>query len=512
MSRLFKKTLFVIIILFGFMSAFISLVSGWSLHNAMTREFAVKGKSIAGAIAEASISSLLAGHPAELQSMIDEYLNIIGVSHILIADREGEIVAHTYVPGIPEEIKTLVNQLTSARVYGSEGKPGDHAMQGQDVIAPILGGVAGLVVVRMDMGIIRQQVISTIVQQQIIFFLLLIIAIIISYVFINRISRPLTQLNKHAEKLAGLDLKKIHHLQHEIEPIASSSNDEIGELAKSFVELEQALDKSIQNLARNVATQERINTELAVARDIQLKMLPSQAALTCLGEHVTIEVLMRPAKEVGGDLYDCFFLDGVDSDSGAPAKSRKLFFVIGDVAGKGVPAALFMSITCTLFRTSATTGRLPNELMGSVNRELNSNNEACMFVTLFCGVLDLDTGELVYSSAGHNPPLVVSSGSRVHVLNCPPGFPLGVTDDATYTNATYQLQRGETLFLYTDGVTEAMNTESNLYTEERLIALLGNRNRTEPSVVLNSTIEDVEKFAGGAPQADDIAILAISRK
>lgn len=517
MSKLFKKTLLVVVLLFALISGSISVLSAWSLHQAMTEEFEVKGQSLARIIADASVTPLLSNQPATLQSMIDEYLGIVGVSHILVVNQHGEIMAHTFAPVIPLEITALVDRLAHQsdavhftasrdRTQAGDESSGDY----RNMISPILGGVAGHVLVGMDTGLIRQQVIATIIRQQVIIFILLFVAIAISYWFINRISRPLSELSAHAEKLAVTALDQIDQLQHEIKPLAERNQDEIGALARSFIYMEQTLDASIRQLAENVAAQERINTELAVAREIQRKMLPSSADLAKIDEHVAIEAMMRSAKEVGGDLYDCFFLDEQEAaEHGRPR--RKLFFVIGDVSGKGVPAALFMSITCKLFRSAAHSKVLPNELMQSVNGELSINNDACMFVTIFCGVLDLESGELIYCSAGHNPPMVISSSSGVLPLKSPPGVALGAVPDVQYQNCSLRLSAGETLFMYTDGVTEARNTRSMLYTEQRLIEMLQRQGDLQPGLVLQEALKDIDQFASGAEQADDIAMLAIRR-
>lgn len=518
MSKLFKKTLIVVVLLFGLISGSISLISAWSLHQAMTAEFEVKGQSLARIIADASVTPLLNDQAATLQSMIDEYLGIVGVSHIVIASQEGEVMVHTFAPGIPPEISTLVNQLTghskavhytATRDTTQSQAVDDHSYQ--NMISPILGGVAGYVLVGMDTELIRQQIIATILRQQIIILVLLVIAIAASYWLINRISRPLTRLSAHAEKLAVTPLDQLHQLQHEISPLAAKHHDEIGALARSFIYMEQTLDESIKKLAENVATQERINTELAVAKEIQRKMLPSSGYLAKIDKQVAVEAMMRSAKEVGGDLYDCFFLEDRNAKGERGNVRKKLFFIIGDVSGKGVPAALFMSITSKLFRSAAHGSSLPNELVETVNAELSTNNDACMFVTIFCGVLDLDTGELIYCSAGHNPPMVISSRSGVTPLKAPPGIAVGAMEAVQYQNGSYRLGVGETLFMYTDGVTEARNVRSMLYTEQRLIEMLGRQPDFEPGRVLQETIKDIDLFAEGAEQADDIAMLAIRR-
>ncbi|MDH3978891.1 MAG: SpoIIE family protein phosphatase [Gammaproteobacteria bacterium] len=512
MSRLFKKTLIVVVVLFGLISTSISILSAWSIYTGMTQEFDVKGHSIGSILAEASIAALMADNPAALQSTIDEYLGVEGVSHVLIADRAGDIVAHTFVPGIPNDIAQLTHNLKLDLVNHRAGTFDNdiHEMERhQNIVSPILGGEAGYVLVGMDKSLIKDQILSIILQQQGIVLLLMILSIIITYFLIDKISQPLTVLNRHAEKLASVDIENIDCFKHEIARLTSHSHDEIGELAKSFIFMEDALAESVKTLASNVAAQERINTELAVAREIQLKMLPDQATLKKLHKNVIVYAMVRSAKEVGGDLFDCFYLGEHGADSKTGEFGRKLFFVIGDVAGKGVPAALFMSMTCTLLRTKANNYSQPGDLLQSVNRELCVNNDACMFVTVFCGVLDLQTGKLVYCSAGHDSPFVLSPADGVTNLECKPGIALGVLDKAVYENGNHQLSSSDTLFLYTDGVTEAKDMEGQLYSVPRLVELLNGQLKANPETILKAVIEDIDRFADEAPQADDITMMAI---
>jgi len=214
-----------------------------------------------------------------------------------------------------------------------------------------------------------------------------------------------------------------------------------------------------------------------------------------------------PAKEVGGDFYDFFFIEDEHLTYGS---NNKLFFVIGDVSGKGVPAALFMALSKTLLKAKASSDITPSQILTTVNRELCIDNDSCMFVTIFCGVLDTDTGEIEYSNGGHNPPYIVSKSRGVRLLNGQTGTALGVFDQAIYVTNKTKLERDEGLYLYTDGVTEAMDINNNLYSEQRLEKFLSDQDGCcETELLVERSRTEVIKFTSGAVQSDDITIMAI---
>lgn len=241
---------------------------------------------------------------------------------------------------------------------------------------------------------------------------------------------------------------------------------------------------------------QQIESELNVATHIQTSMLPSVFPER---SEFDIYAVMKPAKEVGGDFYD-FFL--VDSDH--------LAFVIADVSGKGVPAALFMVIAKTLIKDRAEEGIRPDEVFFKVNRLLCEANEEGLFVTAWLGVLEISTGKLEYVNAGHNPPLIALSGGKYEYLRNRCGFVLAGLETTRYRLSSVTLSEGDSLFLYTDGVTEATDLKNELYGEDRLEDTL-NRNRGKnPEELIASVKADVDAFVGDAPQFDDITMLSIS--
>jgi sigma-B regulation protein RsbU (phosphoserine phosphatase) len=272
--------------------------------------------------------------------------------------------------------------------------------------------------------------------------------------------------------------------------------DEVGQLAKAFANMGQALEINIKNLLQSQATTQRMQGELNAARDIQLGILKENSALPH-EKGFSISAFIEPAKEVGGDLYDYF-----------PAASGKKVIVIGDVSGKGVPAALFMAMTVTLLRYAMQAGLSPCEAMQKINGSLNENNPSCMFVTLFIGLLDEKTGEFEYANGGHCFPYIVNKNeNEIRELSHISGPMVGVMEDIRYTSAKAALQSGDTLLLYTDGVTEAMNEEKALYDETRLKAVLLQQKYSGTDTLLQKIYGDILAYRGNAEQSDDITML-----
>jgi sigma-B regulation protein RsbU (phosphoserine phosphatase) len=214
---------------------------------------------------------------------------------------------------------------------------------------------------------------------------------------------------------------------------------------------------------------------------------------------------MEPAKSVGGDFYDFYILNGPEKTG------THLAFVVADVSGKGIPAALFMVIAKSLIKTGAMQGLSPAAILTAVNDQLCENNDAEMFVTAYVGLLELKTGRLTVANAGHNPPLIRRHGARYEWLRSKPGFVLAGLPNRRYTDVEMQLMEGDRLFLYTDGVTEMQNPAQQLYGEDRLIEAL-DASDVEPRGVMELLPyirASVDAFAAGAEQADDVTMLAL---
>ena len=248
---------------------------------------------------------------------------------------------------------------------------------------------------------------------------------------------------------------------------------------------------SVMRLHQADMEQERIGGELRIAKSIQQSMLPKQFPPFPERSDLDIFGHLVPAREVGGDLFDFFIRD------------EKLFFCIGDVSGKGVPSAMVMAQAHSLFRVTTANESHPDRVMQAMNEMLCENNESSMFITFFIGVLDLPTGQLHYCDAGHDRPVVVGQG----LLDANPHLPLGVFDDVKYTEQTIQIDTGTTLFLYTDGLTEAKNREHKLFGQQRMLETVSAGEDCQ--TLIERMTDAVNHFVEDAEQSDDLTMLAI---
>ncbi len=278
-----------------------------------------------------------------------------------------------------------------------------------------------------------------------------------------------------------------------------SGSSEIRSLRKSFQLLQKELRRYICNLKDVTATKERIESEINIASKLQMSMLP-HTQMSDFSEKINIASFIKPAKEVGGDLYDYFFLD-----------DKHLFITIGDVSGKGVGAALFMSSATTLLRAyTKTSNNDINRAIELTSEFLCNNNTEKYFVTLFAGILNIETNELTYINAGHNYPIIVSENSKPVLLNKTHMPPLGIIKPKKIKQSSIFLSNKDKLFLYTDGLTEAMNSEKELFTTEALIELLTKKTTLNPQELIHDVYENLLLFTKTADQYDDITMLCIN--
>ncbi len=254
---------------------------------------------------------------------------------------------------------------------------------------------------------------------------------------------------------------------------------------------------SLRLIQANVA-RERIEGELNVATDIQASLLPRTFPAFPHRPEFEVYASMDAAKEVGGDFYDFFFID-----------ETHLCFLIADVSDKGVPAALYMMVAKTLLKSEGQRLAEPAKILSSVNNTLAADNDNCMFTTVLCAILDTETGEVRMANAGHNPPLLIDS-EGVRYLHLKAGLVLGPMMDTVYQTEQAWLKAGDTLFLYTDGVTEAKNPEDKLYGEDRLLKALQDNPKKDVTEMIHKIRTTVTRHANGAPQSDDITMLAIT--
>jgi sigma-B regulation protein RsbU (phosphoserine phosphatase) len=246
------------------------------------------------------------------------------------------------------------------------------------------------------------------------------------------------------------------------------------------------------------AHNERMETELTVGRDLQLSMVPRAFPAFPGHDEVSVYATLRPARELGGDFYDFYFVD-----------DSHLFFCVGDVSDKGVPAALFMAVTKTLIKTRSAEEASTAKLASYLNAELAHDNDKCMFVTLFLGRLNVGTGELVYTNAGHEPPCLRHASGALEVLAERHGPLVGAAPGLVYRESRRWLAPGDLLVVYTDGVSEAQDPDGRLFSEERLAEIVRADGAQPSDAVVDRILAAVDTFENGAERADDITVLAL---
>ena len=302
--------------------------------------------------------------------------------------------------------------------------------------------------------------------------------------------KPLRRLARKAEAIAAG--------QFETELPDFQRIDEIGQLSQSFGNMQQSLVKYIEELKETTAQKASIESDLRIASDIQMGLLPVKFPTREDRDDVQLYAQLTPAKEVGGDLFDFYFRD------------EKLFFCIGDVSGKGVPASLFMAMTRSTFRTVSAHESMPDRIVTTMNKTIADMNKNHMFVTLFVGVLDLPTGRLRYCNAGHDAPLLIGVG--VGELPCDPNIPVGFRPKWKYSLQETQIFTGTTIFLFTDGLTEAMDANKELFQMERVNDVANRvlaKQQQDPRQLISQMTEAVHQFVGDAEQSDDLTMMAI---
>lgn len=326
------------------------------------------------------------------------------------------------------------------------------------------------------------------------------IFILVLILWLNRrLIHPLKSLQNSAvdfvSKASGDDVESLNFEDPNIK-----TQDEIQSLSKALVTMASDTKEYMQKLLVETKENERISADLNVATQIQAAMLPRVEPEFSGREEFELAASMDPAKEVGGDFYDFFFID-----------KDHLALVIADVSGKGVPAALFMAISKTVIKNRALFGSVPkpSEVLRDANNQLCEGNDASLFVTVWLGILDLNTGVVTASNAGHEYPAIRQPGKPFELLKDKRGLVLAGMEGMAYTDYEIKLEKGATLFVYTDGVPEATNAQNQLFEFERVEKALNVNAEAAPSDLLKVIRGEVDKFVGDAPQFDDLTMLAI---
>ena len=322
----------------------------------------------------------------------------------------------------------------------------------------------------------------------------ILVACIVIYYFIlqGRIIRPIVLLKKASSSLVE-DLDKDTPFSVDVH-----TGDEIEALARSFEEMDIRLKQYLKENTAITAERERLKTELDLARRIQADMLPSVFPPFPDREEFDIYASMRPAKEVGGDFYDFFFVD-----------EDHLGLVIADVSGKGIPAALFMMMSKIMLQNYALTGMSPKEVLEKVNNQICDNSEE-MFVTVWIGLLDVRSGIITAANAGHEYPMLKHPDGGFELLKDKHGMVLGGMENITYREYEISLEPGSKFFVYTDGVPEATDANDKLFGTERTLDALNSKADGTPQELLATVDRAVDQFVGGVPQFDDLTMMCIS--
>ena len=337
-------------------------------------------------------------------------------------------------------------------------------------------------------------------QQSLAFVLaLLLVAITVSVAVLRRTAlRPLRQLADAATRFAKEDRA---FTEDDVIALDIRSNDEIGELYQEIRSMQNRIVDYTEHLTQATAEKERVSTELRTASGIQEAMLPSIFPAFPDREEFDLYASMTPAKEVGGDFYDFFLID-----------DTHLALLIADVSDKGVPAALFMMASKILLNYRAQMGGSPSEILGAVNAEICKNNKSKMFVTVWLGILDLDTGVLQCANAGHEYPVIRGQDGIFRVYKDKHGLVVGGMKQSRYRDYEIRMQPGDAVFVYTDGVPEANNAEGAFYGMERMEKALNRLSAQNPRGILEGLKADVDAFTGEASQFDDLTMLCLEYK
>lgn len=465
---------------------------------------------------------LIARPPAR----IDQIINRIGLKRltetlmsaalidtIWVFDETLQPVAVTSVQGIDKTTELTASERAIVEQVVGSSAPASHlrnsgfhqALLGQALLyvaAPIFGADGlpnGAALMSLPVNV-RAEFNSLLLIGGGLTVLLLLASMALALPFLDRIVGPLVRLTVQTNRLVERDFRADREMRGELLNVSRNRSDEVGCLGDTLYSMVTRLETHIAELRETTAAKERIEGELSAAHGIQMGMLPAVFALPGHAEF-DLHAVLEPAKAVGGDLFDFFLLD-----------EHRLFILIGDVSDKGVPAALFMAVTKTLFSVEArrdfgSVGRIVER----VNAALCEHNPEGMFVTVFAGILDLRSGEMTYCDGGHERPLVLRRDGRPELIEKRGGLALGVLPDAVYREEdVVRLAAGEGLVIYTDGASEAMNAGNEMFTAARLRdALVPVCREASARAIVGSIMTAVKSFVAGCAQSDDIALLAL---
>ena len=316
-----------------------------------------------------------------------------------------------------------------------------------------------------------------------------ILILIFTILILRRQTKPLRELSAAANKIGqgkfDVAMPPIH------------TRDEVGVLKDSLQTMQEELKSYIKNLIKTIKEKERIEGELQVAQKIQMGYLRRDFAAFAENKNFMISAFLKPAREVGGDFYDFFQIS-----------EDKICVAIGDVAGKGVPAALFMAVALTLTRSGNFAQSTLTKVVSKINNELCKQNENSYFITAFFGVLDTGNGELTFCNAGHNYPYLMKKSGLFEVQGTH-GTALGVIEDIKYKTGKLKFEPGDQIVLYTDGITDSENRKGQFFDKTRLEGSLRKSLENEPADITRRVYQEIRKFTDGEPQYDDLTVMVL---
>lgn len=396
----------------------------------------------------------------------------------------------------PEEVMRIFNTGTRSEEYFVHKSAFGY---NSTAILPVKdsgGSTVALLMSDMPMPFVNETLNRFLINTALVTSLVVILFIGAFLAFLRRhVTNPLQIVHAEADAFISSEMK----LSEQLPGITQS--DEIGKLAQSVYQMEINTKNYVDNLTAVTAEKERISTELNVATSIQAGMLPALYPKFAGRDDFEVCAVMDPAKEVGGDFYDFFFID-----------PTHLAIVVADVSGKGVPAALFMVIAKTLIKNRTLLGGTPGEILTDVNSQLVESNESGLFVTAYLAILDLETGELLSANAGHEHPALRRADGSYELIVSRHNIALCAMDGIEYRTNSSTLAEGDSVFLYTDGVTEATDSETELFGDERLMSALNKNPAASPDEIVNNVRQAINEFVGEAEQFDDITMLAFKLK
>jgi len=427
-------------------------------------------------------------------------------SSIEILDADGLYVASTADEKLigKEFNLPMKEEILSGERYYASYKP-NGAKDEQFIFYTPTQGTGWRVILTIPKSVITSDIMKMLRVLFVIMVLGIVFLILVCRYIISKLSEPLEQFSNAA--------KQISRGNFDIELPTIKDHNELFDLRQALASMKMSLNEYIEKLSETSAREARIENELSIARTIQMSMVPKVFPAFPERHDVEIYASLIPAQAVGGDLYD-YILCG-----------DKLFFCIGDVSGKGVPASLFMAITRSLFRNTAAEDKTPSMIAKIINNGVCEGNDEMLFVTMYIGCCDLKTGDFSICNCGHNAPVTNSilidaskplfgPDKTARFISDPPtNIPIGVIEGYDYKEVNMRILPGTKLLLYTDGITEAENSSKELFGDDRLIkSIMRCRTEANAEEVINQLVNDVHKFTDGAPQSDDITCLAMFYK